>query len=136
MFGLGWPEILALVVIALLVFGPEKLPQAAQQAGRALRQLRNMANNARSDLQTHLGPEFRDFDPADLNPKNFVRKHLIDDLERDWNSTPGSTSGGTSLPSSYNGLDDDLDDDPSPAYTPAGGTLAYGEIPPYDHEAT
>ncbi|HEX8004928.1 MAG TPA: twin-arginine translocase TatA/TatE family subunit, partial [Trebonia sp.] len=34
MFGLGWPEIIALVVIALLVFGPEKLPQAASQAGR------------------------------------------------------------------------------------------------------
>ncbi len=126
MFGLGWPEILALVVIALLVFGPEKLPQAAQQAGRTLRQLRHMANNARSDLQTHLGPEFRDFDPADLNPKNFVRKHLIDDIERDWDrpSTPG-------LPS----YDDD-DDDPLP-YTPVGGgTLAYGEIPPYDNEAT
>lgn len=130
MFGLGWPEILALVVIALLVFGPEKLPQAAQQAGRALRQLRNMANNARTDLQTHLGPEFRDFDPADLNPKNFVRKHLIEDVERDWYRPSTLTS---TLPAPYGG-DDDLDE----VYSPPAPkrTLGYGEIPPYDHEAT
>jgi twin arginine-targeting protein translocase TatB len=136
-FGLGWPEVLALVVIGLLVFGPEKLPQAAQQAGRWLRQLRNMANNARADLQQHLGPEFRNFDPADLNPKHFVRKHLLEDIERDWDRPSTLTS---TLPPRY---DDDLDrldkaDDPddygSPA--PAQSLLAPGEIPPYDHEAT
>ncbi|MBB2747621.1 UNVERIFIED_ORG: sec-independent protein translocase protein TatB [Microbispora rosea subsp. rosea] len=115
MFGLGWGEALALVVIALLVFGPEKLPQAASQAGRTLRQLRQMANNAKADLQANMGPEFANFDPADLNPKNFVRKHLLDDLENDWNSTPDTTA------------------DPVAAPTPE---LGVGEIPPYDNEAT
>jgi sec-independent protein translocase protein TatB len=115
---------LALVVIALLVFGPEKLPQAAQQAGRTIRQLRQMANNAKYDLQSNLGPEFANFDPADLNPKRFVRKHLIDDIEADWNGTP-TTSTSTADSPSY-----------EPHYTPPGGDLAYGEIPPYDTEAT
>lgn len=144
MFGLGWPEVLALVVIALLVFGPEKLPQAAQQAGRTLRQLRNMANNARADLQVHLGPEFRNFDPADLNPKHFVRKHLIDDIERDWDrpsgsalpSSPGSPgSSGSSSYEPYDSYDDDLADDFAAPGRPQR-VLAYGEIPPYDPEAT
>lgn len=138
MFGLGWPEVLALVVIALLVFGPEKLPQAAQQAGRWLRQLRNMANNAKADLQQHLGPEFRNFDPADLNPKHFVRKHLLEDIERDWDRPSTLTS---TLPPPY---DDDLDkldragdlDDLYSPPAPAQSLLAPGEIPPYDHEAT
>jgi sec-independent protein translocase protein TatB len=115
MFGLGWAEALALVVIALLVFGPEKLPQAASQAGRTLRQLRQMANSAKADLQANMGPEFANFDPADLNPKNFVRKHLLDDIEKDWNATPGV--------------------DPEPAVSPTP-ELAVGEIPPYDNEAT
>ncbi len=123
MFGLGWFEMLALVVLALLIFGPEKLPQVAQQAGRTIRQLRQMANNAKQDLQSNLGPEFANFDPADLNPKRFVRKHLIDDLEADWNGT--STTTGTLDPPSF-----------EPHYTPPGGDLAYGEIPPYDTEAT
>ncbi|MEU4576777.1 sec-independent translocase [Nonomuraea sp. ATR24] len=117
MFGLGWLEIGALIVIALLVFGPEKLPQAAAQAGKTLRNLRQMANNARDDLRAGLGPEFKDFDPADLNPRNFVRKHLLDDLEDDWNAKPAL--------------------DPAPAYAaPMAEELGVGEIPPYDTEAT
>ncbi|MFC6081400.1 sec-independent translocase [Sphaerisporangium aureirubrum] len=121
MFGLGWAEVLALVVIALLVLGPEKLPQAAAQAGRALRQLRQMANNARTDLQDNLGPEFANFDPTDLHPKNFVRKHLLSDLEDDWNrpTTPDPTPG----------------DSPEYVTTPTS-ELGYGEVPPYDSEAT
>jgi sec-independent protein translocase protein TatB len=124
-FGLGWPEILALVVIALLVFGPEKLPQAASQAGRTLRQLRQMANNAKSDLQSNLGPEFSNFDPADLNPKAFVRKHLMDefddvkDIGRSWNDpAPAESVPFTS---------------PEPVLV---SDLKPGEIPPYDNEAT
>ncbi|RCG18668.1 translocase [Sphaerisporangium album] len=124
MFGLGWPEILALVVIALLVFGPDKLPGAAAQAGRMLRQVRQMANNARSDLQDNLGPEFANFDPTDLHPKNFVRKHLLQDLEDDWKRPAADVDDP---PSSY--------DEPY-AMAGAGGELAYGEIPPYDSEAT
>ncbi|MFF3438197.1 sec-independent translocase [Streptosporangium sp. NPDC002721] len=120
MFGLGWPEIVALVVIALLVFGPEKLPQAASQAGKTLRNLRRMANNARDDLRTGLGPEFADFDPADLNPKNFVRKHLTADLEDDWNATSATTATAEPAVHTRSGVDE----------------LGYGEIPPYDSDAT
>ncbi|MET8867304.1 sec-independent translocase [Nonomuraea sp. NPDC004580] len=121
MFGLGWMEVGALIVIALLVFGPEKLPQAAAQAGKTLRNLRRMANNARDDLRAGLGPEFQNFDPADLNPRNFVRKHLLDDLEDDWNNQ---------------GKPKELE--PTPAtYTPEPvDELGFGEIPPYDSEAT
>jgi sec-independent protein translocase protein TatB len=120
-FGLGWPEVLALVVIALLVFGPDKLPQAASQAGRMLRQVRQMANNAKSDLQDNLGPEFANFDPTDLHPKNFVRKHLLQDLEDDW-ERPAAERDTPVHTESY--------------AVAAAGELAYGEIPPYDPEAT
>ncbi|MBO3750857.1 twin-arginine translocase subunit TatB [Streptosporangiaceae bacterium NEAU-GS5] len=137
MFGLGWGELLALVVLALLVFGPDKLPQAAQQAGRTLRQIRQMANNARTDLEANLGPEFKNFDPADLNPKAFVRKHLLDDVENDWNdnaTTPSTAIGATSdeedlpMESTVSG--------PYAMTSPAREELAPGELPPYDPEAT
>ncbi|MBF8188566.1 Sec-independent protein translocase subunit TatB [Nonomuraea sp. K274] len=119
MFGLGWLEIAALIVIALLVFGPEKLPQAAAQAGKTLRNLRRMANNARDDLRAGLGPEFSNFDPADLNPRNFVRKHLLDDIEDDWNDKPKELEPATTA-----------------SHEPATDELGYGELPPYDSEAT
>ncbi|MFE3448603.1 sec-independent translocase [Nonomuraea sp. NPDC059194] len=118
MFGLGWMEVGALVVIALLVFGPDKLPQAAAQAGRTLRNLRRMATSARDDLRAGLGPEFADFDPADLNPKNFVRKHLLEDAEEAWNASTAAL-------------------EPAPVGAPEPvSELGYGELPPYDPEAT
>ncbi|TDD38024.1 Sec-independent protein translocase subunit TatB [Actinomadura sp. KC06] len=116
MFDVGLGEMAVLVVLALVIFG-DKLPQVAGQAGRMLRQFRQMANSAKADLQEGLGPEFKDFDIADLNPKTFVRKHLLEDDD--------------DFPNGKDGLSDD-----EPAMVPAGGELAYGERPPFDSEAT
>src|SRR5580658_3113199 len=82
-FDIDLPKLLVLGIIALIVFGPERLPGFAAQAGRALRELRRMAEGAKSELQENLGPEFSNFDIADLNPKQFVRKHLVDELTGD-----------------------------------------------------
>jgi sec-independent protein translocase protein TatB len=123
LFDVGLGEMIVLVVLALVIFG-DKLPQAAGQAGRTLRQIRRMANNARADLQEGLGPEFKDFDVTDLNPKNFVRKHLLEDHDDD----PGlaaTTADGSGI----------FDDEPSYATAgPAG--LGRDERPPFDSEAT
>jgi sec-independent protein translocase protein TatB len=60
-------KLLVLGVIALIVFGPERLPGMASQAGRALRELRKMLDGAKSELQENLGPEFSQLDLADLS---------------------------------------------------------------------
>ena len=80
-FDLSITKLLVLAVLALVIFGPDQLPKIASQAGRMLRDLRRMAEGAKADLQDGLGPEFADFDINDLNPRNFVRKHLLDDPE-------------------------------------------------------
>ncbi|WP_163553759.1 Sec-independent protein translocase protein TatB [Candidatus Frankia alpina] len=77
--GVGWGEVAVLLLIGLFVFGPDRLPKAARDAGRMLRQLRQMANGMRNDLRSELGPEFADLDIRDLHPKTFVRKHLFED---------------------------------------------------------
>jgi len=117
-FDLSIGKILVLGVIALVLFGPEQLPRMAAQVGRALRDLRRLADGARADLREGLGPEFSDFDIADLNPKNFVRKHLFDDLD------------DLSDPSLIHQTDAEGDG------AVAGRQLAPGERPPYDAEAT
>jgi len=116
-FDLSITKIAVLVVIALVIFGPDQLPKLAQQAGRALRDLRQLADSATSDLREGLGPEFADFDVTDLHPKNFVRKHLLDDGL--------SWSNGTEVPGSAGA---DLAEFPD--------ELVPGEVPPYDAEAT
>ena len=83
MFDLSLPKLLVLAVIALVIFGPSELPKIASQAGRALRDLRKIAEGAKNDLREGLGPEFADFEIEDLNPKRFVQKQLLDDLNAD-----------------------------------------------------
>ena len=62
MFDLSIPKLLVLAVIALVIFGPNELPKIAAQAGRALRDLRKVAEGAKNDLRDGLGPEFANFD--------------------------------------------------------------------------
>jgi sec-independent protein translocase protein TatB len=112
LFDLSIGKLLVLAVIAVVIFGPDQLPKVAAQAGRALRELRRLADGARDDLREGLGPEFSDFDIADLHPRNFVRKHLLDDVDGMTGSEPLATVTGTAP------------------------VLAPGESPPYDPEAT
>jgi sec-independent protein translocase protein TatB len=116
LFDLSIPKLLVLAVIALVIFGPHELPKIASQAGRALRDLRKIAEGAKNDLREGLGPEFADFDIEDLNPKRFVQKHLLDDLNGD--SNPMTTSAAAE-PARANGT-----------------LLAPGERPPFDPDAT
>ncbi|HUK71836.1 MAG TPA: sec-independent translocase [Streptosporangiaceae bacterium] len=124
MFDLSIGKILVLGVIALVLFGPDQLPKIAAQAGRALRDLRRLADSAKADLQEGLGPEFSDFDIADLNPKNFVRKHLFDDLDDLSESGPAHYAGDGAAGGAAAGG------------AAAGRSLPAGERPPYDPEAT
>ena len=76
---LSMTKLLILGLIAMVVFGPDKLPQVARDAGRMLRQFRSIAQQARADLKSELGDTVGDLDLTDLNPRTFVRKHLFDE---------------------------------------------------------
>lgn len=112
MFNLGWGEIITLLFVGLIVLGPERLPKYAADAGRLLRQLRKMATDASSELRSELGPEVADIHFSDLaSPKRMVARYLLE----------ASEDGEPEVPAARR---------PSPA------TLADGERPPYDVDAT
>jgi sec-independent protein translocase protein TatB len=117
-FDLSISKLLVLAVIALVVFGPKELPKVAAQAGRALRDLRRIAEGAKKDLREGLGPEFADFEIEDLNPKRFVQKHLFDDFNGDSRTSTAAAASS-----------------PQPART-STTLLAPGERAPYDPDAT
>jgi sec-independent protein translocase protein TatB len=122
---LNFTKVLLLGVIALIVFGPERLPVMAAQAGRALRELRKLLDGAKSELQENLPPEFSQLDIADLNPKRFVRKHVLEEITGDGvirdaiadirESGNGVAAAGRAVPAAM---------------------LSPGDRPPYDTEAT
>ena len=75
------PEFLLLLVIAVVMFGPERLPDLARKAARVLQYVRAIAGSAQTQLSKELGPGFEDLDLRDLNPKSFIQKHLLDDVQ-------------------------------------------------------
>ena len=111
MFGVGLPELAVIAFVAVLVVGPEKIPDLAKQAGRMLRQLRNLANVARDELRDELGPDYADLELRDLDPREIVRKHVLE------------------------AMDDEDEDRPAPS-RPREKPLQAGELPPYDVDAT
>ena len=110
MMGIGFAEFLMIGVVALLVFGPDRLPDFAKQAGRMVRQVRNFSRQARDDIRAELGPEYADFELTDLDPRRAIRKHIMEA----W----------------------DEEDEPEKPDRPAERPLAAGERPPYDTDAT
>ena len=112
MFGVGLPELAVIIVVGLLVFGPDRLPDYAKQAGQLIRQVRAFSTATRDDLRRELGPEFADFELTDLDPRRAVRRYI----DEAWNET------------------DDADE--TPARKNVDRPLMRGERPPYDPDAT
>lgn len=110
MFDIGLGELAVIAFIAVLVFGPDKLPELAKQAGRFLHKAKTFANSARDELRTELGPAYADLELRDLDPRTIVRKHVIEAME---DAEAEETTRRREL-----------------------RPLAAGEIPPYDVEAT
>lgn len=138
MFDIGAPELFLLVVAAVIIFGPERLPEFARKAAQVVQYVRGMATNAQAQLSEELGPEFKDLDFRDLNPKQFVKKHLLDEVDPIVADVKGElASGADALKSIGKGAADDFnlkkvsDGGPEPVAVAAGPTFA-----PYDPDAT
>ena len=87
MFGnLSWEHILVLVVVGLVVLGPERLPGAIRWTSNALRQARDYLSGVTSQLREDMGPEFDDLRVhlgelqklRGMTPRAALTKHLLD----------------------------------------------------------
>lgn len=82
----GMWEILVLIVVALFILGPERLPEAMAWVGRSVRKVREFATGARDQLRKEIGPEFDEFQKPieeirklrSLDPKRAIADHLFD----------------------------------------------------------
>jgi sec-independent protein translocase protein TatB len=83
MFDVGMGELLILAVIGLLVFGPERLPRAAADAARMLRNVKAMASTARKDLADASGLDMEDTKQTLAELKSYHPKNLMSDLFSD-----------------------------------------------------
>jgi sec-independent protein translocase protein TatB len=148
---IGPLELLTIIVLAVLVFGPDKLPKVIQDVMRTIRKIREFSESAKADIRQELGPEFKDFEFEDLNPKTFIRKHLDSedlglkeirngfDLKKEMAEVteavqsydtdgPSSSSTSSSSSSSSSGGRIDMTKKPEPS--------APDDRPPFDADAT
>lgn len=100
MFDIGIGEIMMLAVVGLLVFGPERLPRAAADAGRWVRTLREMAAGARKDLADSAGVDFTEaFDSMrelkDLHPRNLAAGLMEGPATKPKTAPPAGSNGST-----------------------------------------
>jgi len=109
-FGVGLAEAALIAFVAVLVFGPDRIPDLAKQAGQMLRKAKQFANAARDELRDELGPEYADLELRDLDPRTIVRKHIIEAME-------------------------DAEEEARPRRKGLK-PLTEGELPPYDVDAT
>jgi sec-independent protein translocase protein TatB len=76
MFGIGGGEFIGLILLALLLIGPDKLPQFSADFAKLIRKVRDIAQGATNDLRDNLGAGYEDLKVTDLHPKKFITKHI------------------------------------------------------------
>jgi len=109
MFDVGLLELAVIALVAVVVLGPDRLPELARQAAQLLHRARGLAFNARDELRNELGPEYSDLQLRDLDPRTIVRKHITEAM---------------------------AEVDREQAQAARKAVLPEGQVPPYDVEAT
>ncbi len=80
---LGIPEIFVILVVALVVFGPQRLPEIARQVGKALAEVRKVQAQFRTQFDDVIG---------DLDPRSIIEDGPVD------RTPPGHATQPTELP--------------------------------------
>ena len=140
MFGIGMPEMILILIVALIVVGPKRLPDLAKALGRAVGEFRK----ATSELKESLGvdEELREvkkaFDGINSDLRDSMRAAVssatADDGAKPHESSPSNTVPSTNLTDlkkSFNALN-------NPSNNPADAVLDSTSAPKSsrDHEAT
>ncbi|MCO7272837.1 MULTISPECIES: twin-arginine translocase TatA/TatE family subunit [Cellulosimicrobium] len=84
MFGINGAEFIVLLVVAVVVIGPERLPRYAEQLGSFVRSARGYLRDAKARVDAEIGDEIADvdwskLDPRQYDPRRIVREALLDD---------------------------------------------------------
>ena len=123
MFGLSGEKLVILGIIAVIVLGPERLPEYARGLANIIKSLRKMADGAKTQLKEELGPEYEDvdwrkLDPRQYDPRRIIREALTEDLN-------------------FSAEKEAIKDIAAVATAaPVIAHLGQGEKPPFDSEAT
>ncbi|WP_313817363.1 twin-arginine translocase TatA/TatE family subunit [Citricoccus sp.] len=97
-FGINGAELIILALLAVLILGPEKLPEYARKLTEWIRNLRRMAEGAKTQFREETGTDFdeidwKKYDPRQYDPRRIIKDALADPVDGD---TSGSGAAGAS----------------------------------------
>ncbi len=152
MFGINTPELIIIAIVAVLVIGPQRLPEYVEKLKNLIREVRRMAAGARETIKDEAGLDldeidWKKLDPRQYDPRRIIRDALMDDDETPVKPVspagPAAAVLGTAAPES---LSLEKSDDSTPMWGGPGSAgsangrvldrLAAGERAPFDVEAT
>lgn len=84
--GINGGEFVVLAILAVVILGPEKLPEYAKKLANLVKELRRMANGAREQLREEVGDEVADMDwskldPRQYDPRRIIKEALVDEFD-------------------------------------------------------
>ena len=79
MFGISGSEFLVIILVAVVVVGPQRLPEYTRKLTQLVRQLRVFLDNARSQIAEEVGPEMADLDLSSLDPRQYDPRKIVRD---------------------------------------------------------
>ena len=96
MLNIGGGEVVLLALLALLVLGPSRLPTYAALLAQNVRRLRDLAEGAKSQIRTEMGPAFDDVDWRQLDPRQYDPRRIVREALATPPSSPRDASSGSS----------------------------------------
>ncbi len=78
-FGINGNEFLVIILVAVIVVGPQRLPEYTRKLTQLVRQLRVFLDNARSQIAEEVGPEMADLDLSSLDPRQYDPRKIVRD---------------------------------------------------------
>ena len=78
-FGISGSEFLVIILVAVVVVGPQRLPEYTRKLTQMVRQLRVFLDNARSQIAEEVGPEMADLDLSSLDPRQYDPRKIVRD---------------------------------------------------------
>ena len=111
MFGIGMPELILILVIALMVIGPKKLPDLAKSLGRAMREFKKATNDLKESME--LDQEMKDVKTAFDDVSGDIKGSFIDS-----NGANNGDAAGDKKVKDLNNAYDEWQREEKPAVTP------------------
>lgn len=125
---IGFDKVIAILLIALFLVGPERLPRYAEGVAKLLKRGAEIARGAKERVTEEMGPEFSEadwkkLDPRQYDPRRIIRDALLEEPVVKQTAAPAATTAGVLAAAAV------------PA-RPQRQQLEPGAVPPFDAEAT